>query len=225
MSENYIDEKSVYLMPAFVDIVSFSQSYNDYHGWLTTVVCSLGIIFNLVIVLAMNKNKKKTFQTILISIACADSIVMAFYLPYSIHFYILNSNFIYSNLNEKRDTQFWAYYSLIRDLVCDTFHSMSVWFTVYLSVYRYFYMRNSMNLILKNNKKQSENKLVKFLTRKLKLIIFMISLFCLILSLPKCLCSTVRSQSLLNETNNQSDFVYFVDRSDLNFAHMTQCNF
>jgi len=74
-----------------------------------------------------------------------------------------------------------------------------------------------MNLILKNNKKQSENKLVKFLTRKLKLIIFMISLFCLILSLPKCLCSTVRSQSLLNETTNQSDFVYFVDRSDLNF--------
>ncbi len=57
MSENYIDEKSVYLMPAFVDIVSFSQSYNDYHGWLTSVVCSLGIIFNLVIVLAMNKNK------------------------------------------------------------------------------------------------------------------------------------------------------------------------
>jgi len=74
-----------------------------------------------------------------------------------------------------------------------------------------------MNLILKNNKKQSENKLVNFLTRKLKLIIFMISLFCLILSLPKYMSSTVRSKSLLNVTTSQSDFVYFVDRSDLNF--------
>ena len=136
----------------------------------------------------MNEKKKCSFQTILIAIACADSISMAFYLPYSIHFYIFNSNVIYSSLNEKRDTLFWSYYSLMRDLLFDTCHSMSVWFTVYLSVYRYFFMRNSMNLILnKNGQKQSENRLVKFLTRKLKLIIFIICLFCLLFTSPKYL--------------------------------------
>jgi len=216
MSENINQEKSVYLMPAFVDVVTFSQSYSDWHGWLTTAVCSLGILLNIMILLAMSKNKKSSFQTILIAIACADSITMAIYLPYSIHFYILNSNFIYSSLNKKRDTQFWAYYSLMKDLACETTHSISVWFTVYLSVYRYFFMRNSMNLILKkNNKKQSENGLVKFLTTKLKLVIFIICLFCIFFTSPKYLSSTVRRE-IMNETSNQTEYVYFVDRSDFN---------
>jgi len=101
MEENILKTEQIYSIKAFFEIASFSKSYSEYHGWLTTMVCLIGIFFNTTIIIAMNNNKQFSFQTILISIACADSIVMAFYLPYSIHFYILNSNFIYSNLNEK----------------------------------------------------------------------------------------------------------------------------
>ena len=204
------------LVPIVENIMLFSHWYSDIHGWLTTTVCSLGLIFNLMIIVAMSKNKKSSVQTILISIACTDSITMALYLPYSIHFYILNSNHIYSNLSLLRDTLFWTHYSLARSLLCDTFHSMSVWFTVYLSVYRYFYMKNSMNLILCKNKQKAENSLVKFLTSKLGRSICLICLFCFLFTSPKYLSSTVREKSFSNVTSNQSDVVYFIDQSDLN---------
>jgi len=79
-------------------------------------------------------------------------------------------------------------------------------------------MKSSVNLILKkNSQKNSKNRLVKFLTTKLKLIIFIICLFCIFFSSPKYLSSTVRNKiQLSNETLNQTELVYFVDHSDLN---------
>jgi hypothetical protein len=50
---------------------------------------------------------------------------MITYLPFSIHFYIQNSNSYSSQITAKRDTFFWTHYSLFNIFVSVTFHSIT----------------------------------------------------------------------------------------------------
>jgi hypothetical protein len=207
------------------DVISFSSKYSSYHGWISSVICSIGIFLNIlnVIILRRKNLTKCSVNSILISIAFCDSIIMIVYLPYCIHYYILNKNPIYSDLDSTRDTFMWTIYAVIVNLVSVTFHSISIWLTVYLSVYRYLHIKKSVYYLSK--KKTNENKTKKklFLLEQTKPTLFCIVIFCVLFCLPNYLYHQIRSSDQINNDTTTTittkvPICYFIGQSDLNIA-------
>ena len=68
----------------------FSHWYRQYHGYLATVVCILGIIANLLnIVVLTRKNMISATNCILTGLAVSDGLTMVAYLPFALRFYVL----------------------------------------------------------------------------------------------------------------------------------------
>ena len=162
---------------SFLENVSLTYS-RSIHGWLSAVVCSFGIVFNVFNVIFLRKSKLASCSAnkILISIAFCDSLIMAIYLPFVIQIYILYLN---------QNSLFWQIYSATSQLICSTFHAMSVWLTVYLSVYRYLYMKESVSSIQNSRKlRKQPNRLEKFILLNTSKIIISICLYCVLFCLP-----------------------------------------
>jgi len=173
----------------------------------------------------------------LISIAFCDSVIMAVYLPFSVHFYIHHSNQMFTSATPERDSLFWSVYGSVSILVCVTLHAMSVWLTVYLSLYRYLYIIESVKSIRAgpNEPAESKNKLTEFIMFNTKKTILIVFMFCVLFSLPAYLYPAVKRTAYdSNKTqffpyggdNNNStqtssmamtnQFVYLIEPSELN---------
>ena len=109
-------------------VLMISESYSGIHGWLSLVICSVGIPFSIFDMIVLNKANIASLatNTILISIAFCDIVLMAAYFPFSVHFYILNSNSHSSEGTAQRDTFFWTHYSLFNIFISVTFHSITM---------------------------------------------------------------------------------------------------
>ena len=76
--------------PIYFCIYSLSLWYRQYHGYLATVVCILGIIANLLnIVVLTRKNMISSTNCILTGLAVSDGLTMVAYLPFALRFYVL----------------------------------------------------------------------------------------------------------------------------------------
>ena len=122
---------------------------------------------------------------------------------------------------ELRDTKFMAYFSGFHTMAGVTFHSVSVWLTVYLACFRHFYLKAaSINLKIDSSENSKfcmlyQGCLMKFRTKKCtKIFIILIYLFGVILCIPAYVYPTVRNN--LYVSNNQTKRYYYVDQSDLN---------
>ena len=172
---NYSQNESLNGMISLNLFENFSLTYSSkVHGWLTAIVCFLGIVLNVfnVIFLYRSKLASCSANTILISIAFCDSVIMAVYLPFSVIIYILHLN------------QNYMIYSASSQLICSTFHAMSVWLTVYLSVYRYVYMKESVSFLQSKKIKKETNTIEKFVLFNSNKIILIICLFCVVFCSP-----------------------------------------
>ena len=202
-------------------ILKISDSYADFHGWISLILCLFGIPFNIFIIIILRRTKIATFaiNLILICIAICDSITMLVYVPYCIHFYIIHSNSYSSQTSPSRDNYFWTIYLLINIFISITFHSLSIWLTVYLALYRYFYLLNSVSRLRKRQqqtnkiKKDKENKIIKFILNKSVQTIILIFVFCLIFCMPTYFYPSIESNNYKNSSNLT---VYYVDQSSLN---------
>ena len=109
-------------------VLMLSESYSGIHGWLSLVICSVGIPFNIFNMIVLNKASIASLHinAILFSIAFCDTVLMATYLPFIVHFYLLNSNSYSTVGTAKRDTFFWTHYSLFNIFISVTFHSITM---------------------------------------------------------------------------------------------------
>lgn len=199
-------------------ILNISNSYSSIHGWLSTIICLIGIPFNLFIIIVLTKTKIASFtiNLILICMAICDSITMIVYLPYCIHYYLIYSNSYLVEPFPERDTFFWTLYSIVYIFVSITFHSVSIWLTVYLAFYRYFSLQNSVSRIGSKNKtnlKYKQNKFIEFLLKKSRHTVVFILISCILYCSPTFFYPTVR---LINNSTSSNQSVYMVDQSDLN---------
>ncbi|KAI8795685.1 G-protein coupled receptor 139 [Biomphalaria glabrata] len=110
------------------------DAYHPIHGYLAPVICVLGIIANcLNIVVLTRKNMISPTNVLLTWLAISDGLTMMAYLP----FVILNYH-IYkgepSPLSNARFIMFFAIFSVV-------VHSISIWLTVSLAVFRYVFIR------------------------------------------------------------------------------------
>lgn len=205
-------------------VAKFSNFYSNIHGWLSIIVCSLGVIMNTINIFVLRKTRLSSFTTnlILSLIALFDSLVMLMYIPFCIHYYIQFE--ISSGIIIERDTLFWTVYSVSNTFVSITLHSISIWSTVYLAFFRYITIKESI-LRFKSfdtNPTFTKKILDHFLSNS-KRYLFVNILFCVLICVPIYMATAIKHEIYiqnynLNETETIEEpvYAYFIGQSDLN---------
>lgn len=111
----------------------FSENYKPIHGMLAPIICVFGIIANcLNIVVLTQKNMISPTNVLLTWLAISDGLTMMTYLP----FIILNYH-IYTRNSPYENAQYIMFFAIFSVVV----HSISIWITVSLAVFRYVFIR------------------------------------------------------------------------------------
>lgn len=127
-----------YLYPGAVHLQLFHAWYKQYHGYLATAVCIVGIVANLLnIVVLTRKNMISSTNCILTGLAVSDGLTMAVYLPFALWFYVLNGTEATPRRNNLAAVRFMLFYAVSSVLV----HTASIWLTVVLAVFRFIFIR------------------------------------------------------------------------------------
>jgi hypothetical protein len=118
-----------------IELLAVHNWYQRYHGYLATAVCTFGIVANtLNIVVLTRRNMVSATNCLLTGLAVSDGLTMAIYLPFALRFYVIygvESNPERNSLAAMRFMWFYACFSVV-------VHSVSIWLTVVLAVFRYF---------------------------------------------------------------------------------------
>ncbi|XP_060657307.1 G-protein coupled receptor dmsr-1 [Drosophila nasuta] len=113
---------------------NFHTSYKNMHGYVSLVVCILGTIANtLNIIVLTRKEMRSPTNAILTGLAVADLAVMLEYMPYTVHDYILTD----SLPREEKLSYSWACFIKFHSIFAQVLHTISIWLTVTLAVWRY----------------------------------------------------------------------------------------
>lgn len=110
----------------------FHTSYVAIHGWASLMVCCFGSVANLLNVIVLTRKEMKSpTNAILTGLAVADMLVMFEYIPYAFHAYLYH--------RPKRDkyTYAWSFFVLFHSGYAQIFHTISIWLTVTLAIWRY----------------------------------------------------------------------------------------
>ena len=111
---------------------TFHTGYTAVHGWASLIVCIFGSIANTLNIAVLTRREMRSpTNAILTGLAIADLIVMLEYIPYTVHSYL------YHRPKSETYTYYWTLFVLIHSNVAQVFHTISIWLTVMLAVWRY----------------------------------------------------------------------------------------
>lgn len=109
-------------------------SYKHVHGYLSLAVCLLGTLANTLNIIVLTRREMRTStNAILTGLAVADLAVMLEYMPYALHDYILAERWS----REQQLNYTWACYIKFHAIYAQVLHTISIWLTVMLAVWRY----------------------------------------------------------------------------------------
>lgn len=130
---NYISD-----VPESTALRTFEAKYKPIHGYLAASVCVFGVIANVLnIIVLTRKNMVSSTNIILTGLAISDGLTMAFYFPWALQMYVIHGIAV----SPERDTEGCAKYQLSYAIVSVIVHSISIWLTVTLAVFRYVFIR------------------------------------------------------------------------------------
>lgn len=170
-----------------------NEWYRQYHGYLAVVVCVLGIIANILnIVVLTRKNMVSSTNCILTGLAVSDGLTMVAYLPFALRFYCLYGTEPSVERNTLGAIRFMLFYACFSVVV----HTVSIWLTVTLAVFRYIFIshprRGSVLCSLK----------------RAKLAVFIVYVVTLIVCIPNFVTITVNGHP--ETVNNVTEYLWFV---------------
>lgn len=164
---------------------SFRDSYSDIHFYLASVVCVFGVISNILnIIVLTRKNMKTSTNFILMILAISDGLINVIYVPYLI---------IQNDLSYKSAQYTYAFVVLTM-----MFHTVSVWITVTLAIFRYIAIQFPLQQMRYCNKK------------RIKLTVALVIFLCIFISIPNTLNYKIKSTEFMNKSG------YFLVMSDHN---------
>ncbi|XP_046369788.1 G-protein coupled receptor dmsr-1-like [Haliotis rufescens] len=109
--------------------------YRPVHGYAAPIVCIFGVVANaLNFFVLTSKNMLSPTNVILSGLAVSDGLTMAAYFPYA----ILNYHMFDSRPSPLANARFLLFYAIFSVVV----HSISIWLTVSLALFRYIFIRN-----------------------------------------------------------------------------------
>jgi len=117
-------------------LVRFSLWYSGVHGYLCIAVCVFGIVSNILNIVVLTHRRMASSPTnfILTALAISDLFPMLSYLPYAVYFHCL------TGVQPDPRHGFplpWIVFLLFNNSFIITSHTVSVWLTVTLAVFRY----------------------------------------------------------------------------------------
>ncbi|KAK3104370.1 hypothetical protein FSP39_000402 [Pinctada imbricata] len=116
----------------------FAVGYRPIHGYLAITVCVFGVLANVLnIVVLTQKNMQTSTNVILTGLAISDALTMAAYFPYVLVMYVIHG----TDINPERDTYSAAAFQMSYAIFSVVVHSISIWLTVTLAVFRYVFIR------------------------------------------------------------------------------------
>jgi len=117
-------------------LVRFSVWYSGVHGYLCIAVCVFGIASNIlnIVVLTHRRMASSSTNFILTALAISDLLPMLSYLPYAVYFHCLGG---VQPVPRQGFPLAWIVFLLFNNSFIITSHTVSVWLTVTLAVFRY----------------------------------------------------------------------------------------
>lgn len=117
------------------ELVAFQKFYaQNLHGYASLMICVAGSVANLLNILVLTrKDMISPTNVVLTGLAIADLAVLLEYIPYSSHTYLRPK----SHSVKDRYTYGWAMLVLWHSNFSQVFHTISIWLTVVLAVWRY----------------------------------------------------------------------------------------
>ena len=120
------------------DLLKFMKGYKPIHGYLAAIVCVFGVIANILnIVVLTRKNMQTSTNVILTGLAISDALTMAAYFPWVIVMYVVHG----TEISPHRDTHGTAVFQMSYAIFSVVVHTISIWLTVTLAVFRYVFIR------------------------------------------------------------------------------------
>lgn len=114
-------------------LTRFSLWYQGVHGYLSVALCLFGIASNLTnIVVLTRKSMATPTNHLLTALAIADALTMVSYLPYAVYF-----NCLAVPDETFKHPKGWIVYLLFNFNFTITTHTIAMWLTVALAVFRY----------------------------------------------------------------------------------------
>ncbi|CAL1676345.1 unnamed protein product [Lasius platythorax] len=111
---------------------SFYNWYIQVHGWASLLVCIFGSIANVLNIAVLTRREMQSpTNMILTGLAVADLFVMIEYIPYAIHMYL------YKRSRRDTFTYGWGIFVLFHSHFAQVCHTISIFLTVILAVWRY----------------------------------------------------------------------------------------
>ena len=179
--------------PGAKGLQDFGNWYKDYHGYLATIVCVFGIIANILnIVVLTRKNMISATNCILTGLAISDGLTMVAYLPFALRFYVLYGNAPSPERNTLGAVRFMLFYACFSVVV----HTVSIWLTVTLAVFRYIFIR------------YPRRGSVLCSLKRAKIAVFLVYVVTLLVCIPNFVTITVQGHA--TEGTNGTIYVWIV---------------
>ncbi|XP_049867674.1 G-protein coupled receptor dmsr-1-like [Pectinophora gossypiella] len=110
----------------------FQRMYAQVHGYIALLVCLLGSAANSVNIAVLSRKEMiSSTNSILTGLAVADLLVMIDYIPFALHNYVKISSVINNH------SYGWAVFVYFHSIFSQTFHTISIWLTITLAVWRF----------------------------------------------------------------------------------------
>jgi len=111
----------------------FSDAYQSIHGYLSLAVCAFGILLNALNVLVLTRRPMlNATNCLLTALAVTDLLTMCAYVPYAVYFYC------YATPTPDYGHRLgWIVYLIFQNNFSITAHTVAVWLTVSIAVFRY----------------------------------------------------------------------------------------
>ncbi|XP_063378199.1 G-protein coupled receptor dmsr-1-like [Cydia fagiglandana] len=111
---------------------SFQKTFTQFHGYIALVICLLGSVANSVnIAVLSRKEMASSTNTILTGLAVADLLVMIDYIPFAFLIYVKVGT------EQSRNSYAAAVFVYFHSIFSQTFHTVSIWLTITLAIWRY----------------------------------------------------------------------------------------
>ncbi|ESO98421.1 hypothetical protein LOTGIDRAFT_95120, partial [Lottia gigantea] len=184
-----------------IELALFASEYSQVHGYISAVVCTFGIIANIVnIIVLTRKNMISSTNTILMWLAVADLFTMLSYLPFIMRFYIFREEDL-----DRFNTRDYAWICFLMfhasfGIVC---HTVAIWLTIALAIFRYIYICMPTKGAIYCN------------VRRARIAIFLVYLLTVVICIPNYIINAISTDSLPPKQSLGPNGTNVSDKSDI----------
>lgn len=119
---------------------AFSIWYSQWHGYISLVICSVGIPLNMFNITVLTQKKMQTpINCILTWLAVSDIATMVSYVPFAVHFYC---HYSANSISAEKNSWFWMHFLLVYLNFSATTHTISIWLGVALAIFRHHHLQS-----------------------------------------------------------------------------------